>query len=232
MKRILLAVIAIAALSGALPAHPHFDVAPPGRVMQTAAAYLNGDAMHSIWYVVASRKPAGKNMGKVPVYQWYLSFYAPDGDDGGKLVYRLPDKQGTLLSRVEKAHGAEMYFPMQDVKIVGTGQFEHSGVDDVVIWDHQGAADCGASDVTVFGADSNQRVVQRIHVENGCSLTAKILQRNGSPAILLSGPYYASNAPMCCPTKPKASATLVYQNGGWKMTPDYYAISASLAAHR
>jgi hypothetical protein len=236
MKRLFCAIVlfALSASVGgaAVPAKPHLNVAPPGQVMQTIAAYLNGDAMHSMWYVVASRTLAGKNMGKVPVYQWYLSFYAPDGEDGGKLVYQLPDKQGTLLSRVQRAHEAQMYFPLQEVKIVGTGQFEHPDVDDVVVWDHQGAADCGFSDVTVFGADSKQQVVQRIHVENGCNLTAKIVKRDGASAILLTGPYYASNAPMCCPTKPKASAMLVYKNGDWKMTPKYYTISASLAAHR
>lgn len=236
MKRLVYALVLLsfsaASAGAAVPANPHLSPAPPGQVMQRTVAFLTGDAMHSMWYIVASRKLVGKNMGKVPVYQWYLSFYAPDGEDGGKLAYQLPDKQGTLLSRVEKAHGAQMYFPQQSVKIAGVGQFEHPDVDDVVVWDHQAGADCGVADVTVFGANTKGQVIQQIHVQNGCELNAKIIQRNGADAIALSGPYYGPNAPMCCPTKPKASAMLVYKNGDWKMTPNYYTVSASLAAHR
>lgn len=236
MKRLLYALVLLAfsatAAGAAVPAHPRLSPAPPGQVMQQTVAYLTGQAMHSMWYVVASRKLAGKNMGKDPVYQWYLSFYAPDGDDGGKLAYQLPDKQGTLLSRIEKAHGAQMYFPQQSLKIVGVAQFEHPDVDDVVVWDHQAGADCGGADVTVFRANTKGQVEQSIHVQNGCQLDAKIVKYKGAQAIQLTGPYYAPNAAMCCPTKPKASAMLVYKNGDWKMTPNYYTISASLAAHR
>lgn len=216
------------------PANPHFNIAPPGQVMQKTVAYLTGEGMQSAWYVVASRKLAGKNMGKTPVYQWYLSFYAPDGNGGGKLAYQLPDKEGTLLSRVQKAHGADMYFPMQDLKIVGTGEFEKPGVQDVVIWDHQTGADCGEADVTVFGADSSARVVQRVHVENGCDLSAKIVKHGMLSAVQLSGPYYSPSAALCCPTKPKAAALLSYDNVNrtWSMAPKYFTISASLAAHR
>ena len=236
MKRLLYLLVFIAfsaASSGAaVPPNPHLSPAPPGQVMQRTVAYLTGEAMHSMWYVVASRKLVGKNMGKDPVYQWYLSFYAPDGEDGGKLVYQLPDKQGMLLSRIEKAHGAEMYFPQQDLKIVGAAEFEQSGVQDVVVWDHQAGADCGSADVTVFGANRKGQIVQRVHVQNGCQLDAKIVKRGSLSAVQLTGPYYGPKAPMCCPTKPKASALLAYAKGDWSVKPNYYIISASLAAHR
>lgn len=225
-------VIAACVASTAAAPRTHYDVAPPGQVMQDTVAYLTGEAMHSAWHIVASRKLAGKNMGATPVYQWYLSFYAPDGENGGKLVYQLPNKDGELLSRVVKAHGAQMYFPQQDVKIIGAAQFEQSGVQDVVVWDHQAGADCGAADVTVFGANTKGQLEQRVHVENGCSLDAKIVKNGSLPAVRLSGPYYGPKAPMCCPTKPKASALLSYAKGTWSVKPDYYTISASLAAHR
>jgi hypothetical protein len=200
--------------------------------MQDTVAYLSGEAMHSQWHIVASRKLAGKQMGKDPVYQWYLSFYAPDGENGGKLVYRLPNKDGILLSKVVKAPGAQMYFPSQSLKIVGAAEFEQSGVQDVVIWDHQAGADCGNADVTVFGANAKGQVVQRIHVENGCDLQAKIVKHGSLSALRLSGPYYGPKAALCCPTKPRANALLWYGNGDWHMNPQYYTISASLAAHR
>ena len=211
---------------------PHFDVAPPGQVVQKTVAYLTGEAMHSKWYVVASRKLVGKNMGKTPMYQWYLSFYAPDGNDGGKLVYQLPNSSHELLSQVTKAHGAEMYFPMQDLKIVGAAEFERPGVQDVVVWDHQAGADCGLADVTVFGADAHGHVEQRVHTENGCTLEAAIVKSAALSTVQLTGPYYGSNAPLCCPTKPKATALLSYKGGAWGMSPQYFVISASLAAHR
>lgn len=236
MKRLFYALVLIAfsAASGGAAAapNPHLRPAPPGQLMQRTVAYLSGEAMHSMWYVAASRKLAGKNMGKTPVYQWYLSFYAPDGNGGGKLVYQLPDKQGTLLSKIEKAHGAQMYFPSQDLKIVGAAEFERSGVQDVVVWDHQAGADCGSADVTVFGANAKNQIVQRVHVQNGCQLDAKIVKHGALSAVRLIGPYYAANAAMCCPTKPKASALLAYKNGTWSVTPKYYVISASLAEHR
>ena len=226
------ALAACVLATAAAPQKPHYDVAPPGQVMQDQVAYLTGEGMHSAWHIVASRKLAGKNMGRTPVYQWYLSFYAPDGDDGGKLVYQMPGKDEELLSRVTKAHGADMYFPQQDVKIVGAAEFEQFGVQDVVVWDHQAGADCGAADVTVFGADTRGKVVQRVHVENGCALAAKIVKHGALSAVQLSGPYYGPKAAMCCPTKPKATAVLAYAHGTWSVKPNYYIISASLAAHR
>ena len=209
-----------------------YDSPPPGQVMQDVTAYLSGEAMNSKWHVVASRKLVGKQMGHTPMYQWYLSFYAPDGNGGGKLAYRLPNKDGELLSRVTKAPNAAMYFPQQDLKIVGAAEFEKAGVQDVVVWDHQTGADCGTADVTVFGADSRGHVRQRVHVENGCDLNAAIVKRASLSAVRLTGPYYGPKAALCCPTKPNASALLSYARGTWSMTPNYYTISASLAAHR
>lgn len=211
---------------------PRFDVAPPGQMVQETAAYLTGDGMHSKWYVVASRKLVGKNMGKTPMYQWYLSFYSPDGEDGGKLAYQLPNGSHELLSQVTKAHGAEMYLPAQELKIAGAAEFEQPGVQDVVVWDRQAGADCGTVDVTVFGADAHGHVVQRVHVENGCSLDATIVRHGALSAVQLTGPYYGTNAALCCPTKPQATALLSYKSGTWSMSPNYFIISASLAAHR
>lgn len=233
MKRILYGLTLFALVAAAAGAAPkaQYDIAPPGQVVQDTVAYLSGEGMNSAWHVVASRKAVGKQMGKTPVYQWYLSFYAP-AQNGVKLVYQLPNNSHELLSRVTKAHGADLYFPQQDVKIVGAAEFQQSGVQDVVVWDHQSGADCGSADVTVFGANSGGHVVQRVHVQNGCALQAKIVRHGALSAVQLSGPYYGRNAPMCCPTKPKASALLSYSGGTWSVTPNYYIISASLAAHR
>jgi hypothetical protein len=209
----------------------HFNVPPPGQIMQDTVAYLSGEAMNSRWHVVTSRKLVGRQIGKQPVYQWYLSFYAP-AQNGWKLVYRLPNASHELLSRVTKAPGALMYFPQQDLKIIGVGEFERPGVQDVVVWDHQSGADCGTADVTVFGANPKGAIEQRVHVENGCELAATIVKRGALQAVQLTGPYYGRNAALCCPTKPKAAAMLAFANGAWRVAPNYFIISASLAAHR
>jgi hypothetical protein len=209
----------------------HFNVAPPGQIVQDSVAYLSGEGMNSRWHVVSSRQLAGRQMGKQPVYQWYLSFYAP-WENGWKLVYRLPNAQHELLSRVTKARGAQMYFPQQDVRIVGAAEFEHPGVQDVVVWDHQSGADCGTADVTVFGANAKGQIGQRVHVENACELTATIVKRGSLVAVQLIGPYYDRAAALCCPAKPRVAATLSYAKGRWNVSPDYFIISASLAAHR
>lgn len=233
MKSILyaLAVFTLSAAAAGAAPKPHYDVSPPGQVVQDTVAYLTGEGMNSAWHVVASRKTIGKQMGKTPVYQWYLSFYAP-AQSGAKLVYQLPNDSHVLLSRVTKARGAPLYFPQQDLRIIGAAEFEKAGVQQVVVWDHQSGADCGTADVTVFGANAKGQIQQSVHVENGCSLEAKIVKHGNLSAVQLSGPYYGPNAAMCCPTKPKASAMLAYANGAWSVNPNYYIISASLAAHR
>lgn len=198
--------------------------------MQDVTAYLSGEAMNSAWHVVASRVEAGKQMGKTPAYQWYLSFYAP-AQNGLKLVYRLPNSSHTILSTVTKAHGAEMYFPVQELKIAGVAELERSGLQDVVVQTHQFAADCGSSIVAVFGAGANMSVSPRVTVVNPCALSAKVVKKGSSQTVQLAGPYYNAKAPLCCPTKPHATATLRYAGGKWLVSPSYFTISASLASH-
>ena len=225
MKRLsLFAAAVLAATSAALAAAPAFDEQPPGQVVQNVTAYLSGEAMHSAWRVVASRVLAGKQMGETPVYQWHLSFYAP-APSGLKLVYHLPNGSGDLLAKVVQAHGAQMYYPMQTLRIAGTAELERSGVQDVVVQVHQSAADCGSSSVAVFGANAGMSVAPRAVVNNPCDLSAKIVKNGTAQSVQLSGPYYAKNAPLCCPTKPHVTAMLSYSNGKWSVKPAYFSVS-------
>jgi hypothetical protein len=212
--------------------HPAYDKQPPGTIVQDVTAYLSGEAMNSAWHVVASRTMAGKHMGKTPVYQWYLSFYAP-AQNGLKLVYRLPNAENFFIPKVTKAIGAEMYFPIEQLKIVGPAELERSGVQDVVVQTHRYAADCGSSIVAVFGAKPGTMAVEpRVTVVNSCSINASIVKNGSLQAVQLAGPYYAPKAALCCPTKPKVTATLAYSNGTWKVAPSYFLISASMATHQ
>lgn len=235
MKR-LLALAAFALLFSAtggsgLAAKPAYDKQPPGQIMQDVTAYLSGEAMNSAWHVVASRVLAGKQMGKTPAYQWYLSFYAP-ARNGLKLVYRLPNASNAILAKVVKAHGAQMYFPVEQLKIVGAAELERGGVQDVVVQTHEFAADCGSSTVAVFGASADMSVTARAVVTNPCALEGKLVKNGALQAVSLSGPYYDAKAALCCPTKPHAAAKLAYANGKWSVKPGYFMISASMAAHR
>jgi hypothetical protein len=207
------------------PLNHTFDPAPPGIVTQNTLMYLAGQAMHSQWRAVASKKNIATNASHQAVYQKFLSIYAIDGTTY-KLRYQSP-RDGGPLDTVKKASGADMWFPYQDLKIVGSGQFMQPTVDQLVVQAHQAGADCGTATITVFGYDtSKSKVVKRVVVTNGCDLEAKIVHEGTSDAIRLIGPYYGPNAALCCPTKPKASAMLRYRHGKWVQTPVYFTQSS------
>lgn len=206
------------------PASP-YNNPPPGKVVQDVVTYLSGEAMNSKWHVVSSRVLVGKQNGTTPAYQWYISVYAPAAN-GWTLAWRTPGAS-SLLAKVTKAHGAQLFFPQQSVKIVGGGELEQPAVQDAVVQIHQSAADCGSSTVAVIGAQGHaMKPVVRASVENGCDLQASIVKYGQMQAVQLTGPYYGPKAAMCCPTKPKATAKLTYsgQIRGWSVTPNYFKL--------
>ena len=220
-----LAVVLPIGLRAEEPPHYTFSPAPPGTVTQNVLLYMAGQAMHSQWRAVASKKLVGTDSG-TKFYQWYLSIYQID-DTTYTLRYQSPTN-GAPLEKVTKAHGGGMWYPLQDLTIVGAGQFSMASVDQLVVASHQTGADCGAATVTVFGYDfKKNKVVQAVRADNGCSLTATIVRgKSGAlDSLRLSGPYYDKTAPMCCPTKPKASAMLRVVNGKWVESPAYYDLN-------
>jgi len=224
----LVLLTACASANAAMQA-PKYNNPPPGVVVQDVVSYLSGEAMNSKWHVVSSRVAVGKENGKQVAYQWYVSIYAPAAK-GWTLAYRAPGAGTTLLSKVTKARGAQLYFPMQSVKIIGTGELEQSGIQDAVVQIHESAADCGSSTVAVFGAGSSMKPRVRTAVQNGCGLEASIVKYGQMQAVQLTGPYYGPKAAMCCPTKPKATAKLTNWGAirGWSVTPDYYRIDKTI----
>jgi hypothetical protein len=220
-----LSLVLLAACSS-VGAKQMYNNPPPGAVVQDVVVYLTGEGMSSQWHVVSSRVPVGKQNGKEIAYQWYLSIYAPVGN-GWNLKYRTPGGGTTLLSKVTKARGAQLYFPMQSVRIVGGAELEQPTVQDAVVQIHESAADCGSSTVAVLGVTGRSFVVgPRVRVTNGCDLQASIVKYGQMQAVQLTGPYYGPKAAMCCPTKPKATAKLTYSGSirGWSVTPNYYTI--------
>jgi hypothetical protein len=234
MKRILTIVVAmvaaasIAAIATAEePPHTTFAPAPPGSVVQSQLTYIAGQAMHSQWRGVLSKAAVGKGNGET-FYQWYLSLYRIDGTTY-KLQWQSP-KDGGPFDKVEKAHGANMWFPRQGGSIVGSAPLMGPGAEELVVATHQQGADCGTARVDVLFFDAAmQQVMTALTVENGCDLSAKIVKgANGTATLQMTGPYYAKNAALCCPTKAKATATFAFKNGSWKETPNYFKIVPSV----
>ncbi len=204
------------------PAHVTFAPAPPGTVVASQLAYLAGEAMHAQWRGVISKKAVGTGSGET-FYQWYVSIYQLDNTTY-RLRYQSP-RDGGPLDKLSKASGASIWFPRQTAGIVGAAPLMGDAAEQLVVQTHQTGADCGMAGLTVFTFDpKSNKVVPAVTVQNACDLDAKLVKNGDGASLLLSGPYYSANAPLCCPTKPKASATLKYANGKWLETPNYYKL--------
>ncbi len=216
----------IAALLAALIV---FAPVPPGNVVARQGADLDGRAANS-WRSVITKKAVGSADNET-FYQWYVSIYQFDGGTY-RLRYQSPGNGGPL-DAVEKAKGANLWFPRQEASIVGSAALMGQNDEQLVVQSHQSGADCGSADLTVFRYDAKTgKIVPAVTVQNGCELNAMIVKNAGGVSYLqLSGPYYNATAPMCCPTKPKATATLRYAGGKWVESPNYYKFYPNAFAH-
>jgi hypothetical protein len=193
---------------------------PTGSIVQNQGLSFNGESSSDAWRAVTSKKLVGSGNGQ-KFYQWYLSIYAMRRG-AYRLRYESPGNGGPL-SRVEQANGAKMWFPVQSLRIAGVASLMHPGAQQLVLQSHEMAADCGSATVTIFGTKPGGSVAPLATVTNSCDLDATISADGAS--IQLAGPYYKSDAPLCCPTKPKATATLRYSAGKWFETPNYFKLS-------
>ena len=116
------------------PPHYTFVPQPPGTIVQSQLVYLAGEAMHSQWRAVLSKKLLGTGNG-TSFYQWFLSFYAID-DTVYRLKYRSPNSTKPF-ARVTKAQGAPLWFPVQAAKIAGTGELMGPGAQQLVVQSHE-----------------------------------------------------------------------------------------------
>jgi hypothetical protein len=228
MVRRYLTLLALAALlCGSIaradePPHPSYAPPPPGTVVQSRVVYLAGEAMHSQWRAVLSKRPVGRNAGTT-FYQWALSLYSIDGTTY-RLRYRSP-RDGAPFTRVTKAHGAPLWFPVADASIAGVGELMGPGAQQLVVASHEAAADCGMARVDVFFYDAAMQMVMRtLSVENPCGLSAHLIHDARGTALTVTGPYYAPNAALCCPTKNRATAIFRFANGRWTQSPRYFKI--------
>ena len=155
--------------------------------------------------------------------QWRIEIERPQSFGGGT-AYRTPGTD-TLLDRLEKANGANLWFPNQEAQLLGDGHFLPGERRQLVVRVYQSGADCGSVTVALLGLRGKAgRVGRLLSVENACSLDVKILRGAKGDGLLLSGPYYAENAALCCPTKAHAEARLRFRNGRWIERPQLFRI--------
>ncbi|HEY6325180.1 MAG TPA: hypothetical protein VIW73_01510, partial [Candidatus Cybelea sp.] len=190
---------------------------PPGTIVQNAFVYFNGVAPNAQWRAVASKQHLGASNGR-QFYQWYLSFYG-SRQQAYRLRYQSPTSGGPL-ARVVKGSGTDMWFPVQELRIVGAAWLTPEHAQQLVVQSHEMAADCGSATVAVYAGGPGASVIPTVSVANPCELTATIAPDKES--VILRGPYYGPKAPLCCPTKTNASAVLRYRNGQWTESPDYF----------
>ncbi|MGA9945793.1 MAG: hypothetical protein WBE79_14715 [Candidatus Cybelea sp.] len=212
-------LIGVAAASAQTPPAAGLVPPPPGSVVQNQAVAFNGESAKNQWHAVVSKKRVGSGNG-TNFYQWYLSLY---GLQRGayRLRYQSP-RNGGPLSHVEQANGAKMWFPVAQVRIVGAASLMHSGVQQLVVQSHEMAADCGGATVTIFATKPGGSIGAVATIKNPCDLNAK-LGADGT-SVELTGPYYKSDAPMCCPTKTNATAELRYSDGKWILSESYFKL--------
>lgn len=192
---------------------------PPGTIVQSAFVHFNRVAPNSQWRAVASKQHLGSSNGR-QFYQWYLSFYG-SRQQAYRLRYQSPTSGGPL-ARVVKGNGTDMWFPVQELRIVGAASLTREDAQQLVVQSHEMAADCGSATVAVFAEGSGASVIPAVSVANPCELTATIAPDKDS--IVLRGPYYGPKAALCCPTKAAASAVLRYRSGQWIESPNYYKL--------
>ncbi len=201
------------------PANGPMVPRPPGTIVQSVFVHFNGVASNAQWRGVASRQHLGSSNGR-QFYQWYLTFYG-SRQQAYRMRYQSPTNGGPL-ARIVKGSGTDMWFPVQELRIVGAAALTRDGAQQLVVQSHEMAADCGSATVAVFGGGAGASVIPVVSVANPRELTATIAPDKES--IVLHGPYFASKAALCCPTKAGASAALRYRRGQWIESPNYYKL--------
>lgn len=223
------AVLPVAVLLCA--ALPRLNPFPPGRLLTTASAILPGNA--GAYLVTLSRQTRGTH-GQ---FQYFLSIYAawqmpPKGAKAGQQpkvpwhrVFVSPGDGQRIVPRVTKGHGTDRYFPEQSVRLVGAVKFEPDRPALVLAQERNTGADCGMGRIAILGPLGDKRFGPVATIDNPCGISAKVERKTiGHAEVVLTGPYYAKDAPLYTPTITKARAVLKMQGGKFLETPEYFPI--------
>ena len=195
--------------------------APAGRVVATRSVDFAGPG-HAPWVVRVTTEALGRDASRT-FEQWRIEVERPKALGGG-IAYQTPGADA-LLDRVEKAHGANLWFPNQEAQLLGVGRFLPGARRQLLVRVYQSGADCGSATIALLGLRGKGSSIGRlVSVENACSLDVKIARNARGDELILSGPYYAANAALCCPTKPHAEARLLYRGGHWIERPELFKL--------
>lgn len=174
------------------------------------------------WLVRVTTESLGRDASRT-FEQWRIEVDRPRVLGGG-VAYQSPGTD-TLLDRVEKANGANLWFPNQEVQLLGVGRFLPGARRQLLVRVYQSGADCGSATIALLGLNGRGRSIGRLaSVENACSLDVTIARSARGDELILTGPYYAANAALCCPTKPHAAARLLYRGGRWIERPQLFKL--------
>ncbi|MGC8484491.1 MAG: hypothetical protein ACP5O6_02490 [Candidatus Baltobacteraceae bacterium] len=213
-----LSLLALAPLSIALAAAN--GGAAPQRVASGRVDFAGPG--NGVWLARVTTATLGRDASRI-FKQWRIEIERPQRLGGG-IAYRTPGTDN-LLDPVEKAHGANLWFPNQEAQLLGVGRFLPGERRQLVVRVYQSGADCGSVTVALLGLRGKTGNVGRmVSLENACSLDVKILRNSKGDELLLSGPYYAESAALCCPTKAHAEARLLYRGGRWIERPQLFKI--------
>uniref|UniRef100_E6PF99 Uncharacterized protein n=1 Tax=mine drainage metagenome TaxID=410659 RepID=E6PF99_9ZZZZ len=194
---------------------------PARRVVATRSVDFSGLG-HAPWLVRVTTEALGRDASRT-FEQWRIEVDRPKTLGGG-IAYQTPGTD-MLLDRVEKANGANLWFPNQEAQLLGAGRFLPGVRRQLLVRIYQSGADCGSATIALLGLRGKGSSIGRlVSVENACSLDVQIARSARGDELILSGPYYAANAALCCPTKLHAEARLLYRGGHWIERPQLFKL--------
>jgi hypothetical protein len=138
---------------------------------------------------------------------------------GRSKVWTAPPAVVPTVQRVSKSPMG--WLPLElTVSSLGAARLIPSAGDQLVFAVHEASADCGSASVAVIGLGGGHPAAVA-SVQNPCSLAVAVT----ATRLILSGPGYKRSDPLCCPSTPKAQASLAYSDGAWRLTPHVFTLS-------
>ncbi len=128
----------------------------------------------------------------------------------------------TVVPTVQRVSKSPMgWLPLElTVTSLGAARLIPGAADQLVFAVHEASADCGSASVAVIGLGGG-RPADVATVQNPCSLAVTVT----ATRLVLSGPGYKRSDPLCCPSTPKAQASLAYSDDAWRLSPHVFTLT-------
>jgi hypothetical protein len=154
----------------------------------------------------------------------------PEIDQPAVTIYRVTSSgrtkvwtaPPTVVPTVQRVSKSPMgWLPLElTVTSLGAARLIPGAGDQLVFAVHEASADCGSASVAVIGLGGGHPA-DVATVQNPCSLALAVT----ATRLILSGPGYKRSDPLCCPSTPKAQASLAYSDGAWRLTPHVFTLT-------